>query len=63
MKKQQLSSQTKRATIPPQVWETLTPAQQQTIFQTIVRICRHLATQWREEEHHEPQPKRQSTNG
>ena len=41
-------------TIPHQVWATLTVAQQQTILQTIVKVCQNLATQWKQEANHEP---------
>lgn len=44
-------------TIPQQVWATLTAAQQQTIVQTIVRVCQNLVTQWKQETDNEPASK------
>ena len=39
---------------PQNVWETLTPAQQKAVLQTMVWICRQLAEQWMAEVGDEP---------
>jgi hypothetical protein len=33
---------------PPQVWDQLTPTQQQIVFQSLVLICQHLLQQVRQ---------------
>jgi hypothetical protein len=42
MKTQKIQSLTQPATNPNQVWQTLAMAQQETVFQIVVRICSSL---------------------
>jgi hypothetical protein len=42
MKTQKTQSLTQPATNPKQVWQTLAAAQQETVFQIVVRICGSL---------------------
>ena len=42
------------AALTPRVWETLTATQRETVLHTLVRICRQLAEQWKQEERNEP---------
>jgi hypothetical protein len=51
------NTQSQSNTLPQQVWATLTAAQQQTIVQTIVRVCQNLVTQWKQETENEPASK------
>ena len=45
---------TTEATVQTQaIWETLTAAQQETVLQTIVRICCQIVEQWMPEAGHE----------
>ena len=36
------------------IWTTLTPAQREMVFQTIVQICCQMVAQWEKEVSHEP---------
>lgn len=49
---------TEAASPPKAVWETLTVAQQQTVLQTMVRICCQIAERWASEVRHEPTAER-----
>lgn len=47
-------NQTRTATTPQQVWPRLTISQQETVRQTLVRICQQLVSQWEKEAKNEP---------
>lgn len=54
MREPKTSPHPPRAARPDQVWQTLSPSQQQIIFQTLVRMCQTLAAHWSQEEKNEP---------
>ena len=55
MDQQEAHSPTEVASLTQEaIWETLTMAQQQTVLQTMVRICCQIAEQWAQEASHEP---------
>ena len=54
MDQQKAPSSTEEASPTQTVWETLTVAQQETVLQTMVRICCQIAEQWMPEVCGEP---------
>ena len=58
MKAQKTQSLTQPATNPRQVWQTLAVAQQEAVFQTVVRICSSLIEAKDQGESDEPKSNR-----
>ena len=56
MNAQQTPKLTQAATLPRQVWQTLAGAQQEAVFQTMVRICSNLIEIRTQGESNEPEP-------
>jgi len=56
MKAQKIQSLTQPATNPRQVWQALAAAQQETVFQTFVRVCHSLIQAGDQGEPDEPKP-------
>lgn len=48
MKQQAASPQETTATVPQQVWASLTRVQQKAVLQTIVQMCRQISEQYQE---------------
>jgi hypothetical protein len=56
MKAQKTQSLTQSETHPQQVWQTLAVAQQEVVFQTIVRVCHSIIQTKDQGEADEPKP-------
>jgi hypothetical protein len=56
MKAQKTQSPTHPVTNPRQVWQTLAAAQQETVFQIVVRVCHSLIQAKSQGEPDEPKP-------
>ncbi|MCB0225260.1 MAG: hypothetical protein KDI02_16345 [Anaerolineae bacterium] len=54
MKPQLISQPKPSATLPQQVWATLTPSQQKTVLQILVQMCSQLISQQNQEKKDEP---------
>lgn len=48
MKQQATSPQETTATVPQQVWASLTRVQQKAVLQTIIQMCRQISEQYQE---------------
>lgn len=56
MNEPQVNQPVPTATLPRQVWGTLTPSQQKIILQTIIQMCQRLVSQHNQEQNDEPAP-------